>query len=121
MNFKDKLAAIQEEFDPSYGTDLAEMKDDIYYYFSQMEGFEVLRIEQTDDAERMVLAACLTTIQDPFFKIVVANIWQKDLAFDEEWSEFESNDLGTVFRFITWADGYISGEIWFERAKKEIE
>lgn len=118
MTINEKIAEISAEYQPSFNEDLTAMKEDIYYYFSQMEDFEVLRVEQTNDENRMVVAVCISTLEDPFFKLVVAHTWQKDLAFDAEWSEFEDNELGTVFRFLTWEDGYISGEIWFERGKQ---
>jgi len=105
---------------PSSGQDVREMAEDIYYYFSQLEDFEILRVEQMGEDNRMVVAACLTTMADPFFKIVVAHKWQRDLAFDNEWSSFEDRDEMTIFRFLTWEDEYISGEIWFDRAKKEV-
>ena len=119
MTLQDQLAKISSEFGPADHSDIVQMIEDIYYYFSQLEDFEVLKVDQFSEDERMVVAACITTMQDPFFKIVVSHIWQRDLAFDQEYSEFEINELGTVFRFLTWDDGYITGEIWFERAKKE--
>lgn len=121
MTLEEKIAEISAELGPAAYEDIHQMTEDIYYYFMQLDDFEVLKIDQTGDANRLVLAACLTTMQDPFFKIVVAHTWQRDLSFDNEWSEFETTDVGTVFRFLTWDDGYISGEIWFERAKREIQ
>lgn len=117
----DQISQLPTEIKACTSDDLREMREDIYYYFSQLDQFEVLRVEQTNDTNRMVLAACLTTMADPFFKIVVAHTWQRDLAFDNEWHEFAITEMGTVFRFLTWEDEYITGEIWFERAKLETE
>lgn len=119
MTLEEKIKTLAPEIAPSSGQDVLEMTEDIYYYFSQLEQFEVLRVEQMGENNRMVVAACLTTMTDPFFKIVVAHTWQRDLAFDNEWSAFEQRDEMTIFRFLTWEDEYISGEIWFERAKLE--
>lgn len=119
MTLEDKINEVIPGLKSSTGTDVQEMTEDIYYYLSELEQFEVLKIDRTGDKDRMILAACLTTMPDPFFKIVVAHTWQRDMAFDNEWSEFEQKDDMTIFRFLTWDDAYISGEIWFERAKPE--
>ena len=119
MSLADKIAELAGGLVPSTGADVLEMREDIFYYFSQLDDFEVLRVEQNNEEDKMVLAVCLSTMADPFFKIVVAHTWQRDLAYDNEWHEFDVTDMGTVFRFLTWEDdAYISGEIWFERAKK---
>lgn len=120
MQLSDKIKTLGSSFSPSKGEDLDQMIEDIYHYFSELEDFEVLRIQATGKSDRMVLAACLTTMQDPFFKIVVSHTWQTDLAYDDQWSEFENHNEFSIFRFLTWNDdAYISGEIWFERAKIE--
>ncbi len=121
MTLQDKIAELPKEITKGSQMDIAEMTEDIYYHFSKLDDFEILKIEQTGEADRMVLAACLTTMADPFFKIVVAHTWQSDLAYDDQWSEFETRDNMTIFRFLTWEDEYISGEIWFERAKLEVQ
>ncbi len=121
MQISDKIKMLGPSFAPSKGEDLEQMTEDIYHYFSELDDFEVLRVEQTPAPDRMVVAAIQTTMQDPYFKIVVAHTWQNDLAFDDQWFSFEEQDGMTLFRFLTWDDGtYIAGEIWFERAKKEL-
>lgn len=106
---------------PSNGEDLTQMTEDLYHYFSELDDFEVLRVEQTAERERMIVAAIQTTMQDPVFKILVSHTWQRDLAFDDQWCAFEDREGFTLFHFLTWDDDmYISGEIWFERAKKEL-
>jgi hypothetical protein len=119
MKLQEKIALEIPGLKPNKGEDVLQMTEDIYHYFSQLDDFEVLRAEYVGDPTRMVVAACITTMQDPFFKLVVAHTWQNDLAFDNQWCEFEVTDQGTVFRFLTWEDEYICGEIWFERAKLE--
>lgn len=119
MKLQEKIAQLPRSIEASRGNDVGEMTEDIYHYFSELDQFEVLRVEQTGDPEKMVLAACITTMPDPVFRIMVAHTWTRDLAYDDEWSEFEETEQGTVFRFLTWDDYYISGEIWFERAKLE--
>lgn len=121
MTFKEKIAELPSSLKRASSSDLRQMQEDIYYYFTELDQFEVLKVEQTGDRDRMILAACLTTMQDPIFKIMVAYTWQRDLAFDEQWSEFETVDEGVIFRFLTWDDEYITGEIWFERAKQEVQ
>lgn len=121
MQISDKIKMLGPSFAPSIGEDLEQMTEDIYHYFSELEDFEILRVEQTSAPDRMVVAAVQTTMQDPFFKIVVAHTWQSDLAFDDQWCSFEEQEGMTLFRFLTWDDdAYIAGEIWFERAKKEL-
>lgn len=119
MTLKHKIAELPLTIGACKGNDAAEMAEDIYHYFSDKDQFEVLRIDRTSDPEKMVLAVCITTMPDPFFRIVVSHVWTNDLAFDNQWSEFEETEQGTVFRFLTWDDTYITGEIWFERARLE--
>ncbi|NOQ72358.1 MAG: hypothetical protein GQ574_10180 [Crocinitomix sp.] len=121
MTLKDKIAELPSDIKPSFGTDLRDMQEDIYYYFTELDQFEVLKVEQTGNADQMIAAACLSTMQDPIFKIMVAHTWQRHLAFDEHWSEFETVEGGIIFRFLTWDDEYVSGEISFERAKLEVQ
>ena len=121
MTLKEKIAELPSNLKPSFGSDLRDMQEDIYYYFTELDQFEVLKVEQTDNANCMISALCLTTMPDPIFKIMVAHTWQRDLAFDEQWSVFETDDDHIVFRFITWDDGYITGEIVFERSKQETQ
>jgi len=121
MSLKEKIAELSSDMKPAFGKDLRDMQEDIYYYFTELDQFEILKVEQTGDPDRMILAACLSTMPDPIFKIMVAHTWQRDLAFDDHWSEFEKVEEGIVFRFITWDDAYITGEIWFERAKQEVQ
>lgn len=121
MQISDKIKTLGPSFAPSKGEDLGQMTEDIYHYFSELDDFEVLRVEQTSAPDRMVVAAVQTTMQDPYFKIVVAHTWQNDLAFDDQLYSFEEQEGMTLFRFLTWDDDtYITGEIWFERAKKEL-
>jgi hypothetical protein len=120
MNWAALIAEHAPNCPASQGDDLREMQEDIYYHFSKMDGFEVVRVEQTGDKEKQVIAVCISTMEDPFFKIVVAHVWQRDLAFDNAWHLFETNEMGTVFRFLTWEDEYISGEIWFDRSKGDL-
>jgi hypothetical protein len=121
MDIISKIVALAPGLPPAQGEDLEQMTEDIYHYFSELEDFEVLRVEQTSAPDRMVVAAVQTTMQDPFFKIVVTHTWQSDLAFDDQWCSFEEQEGMTLFRFLTWDDdAYIAGEIWFERAKKEL-
>lgn len=119
MTFEEKIESLEKSIKPSTGNDALEMREDIYFQFSQLDDFEILRIETTRDPHCQVKAAILTTMSDPFFKIVVAHKWQTDLAFDNEWSEFSVTEKGMLFRFITWEDQYVAGEIWFERVKRE--
>jgi hypothetical protein len=121
MTLKDKIAELPTNIKPAFGTDLRDMQEDIYYYFTELDQFEVLKVEQTGDADCLISAACLTTMQDPIFKIMVAHTWQRHLAFDEHWSEFETVEEAVIFRFLTWDDEYVSGEIWFERAKQAVQ
>ncbi|MGB1102467.1 MAG: hypothetical protein ACPG21_02445 [Crocinitomicaceae bacterium] len=120
MDWADIIAENAPHCPPAKEEELREMQDDIYYHFSQMDGFEVLRVEQMGEDIKRVVAACVSTMDDPFFKVVVAHIWQRDLAYDNQWHLFESNEMGTVFRFLTWEDEYICGEIWFDRSKGEL-
>lgn len=120
MNILEKIEELKPNIKPSTGEDVDQMLEDIYHYFSGLDDFEVLRVDQTKSPDKMILAACQTTMDDPYFRLVVAHTWQRDLAFDDQWSSFEDKDDMTIFRFITWDDdAYISGEIWFERAKNE--
>ena len=116
-----QLQDIRNTYPAASGEDLRGMQEDIYYHFSKLDDFEVLRVEQTGQSDRQVVAACIATLQDPFFKIVVAHLWQNDLAYDNEWHIFEQNELGTVLRFLTWEDTFISGEIWFDRKKNVLD
>lgn len=116
-----KINALSSSCAPSNGEDITQMTEDIYHFFSELDDFEVLRVEQTAERDRMVVAAIQTTMQDPIFKILVTHTWQRDLAFDDQWCSFEDREGFSVFHFLTWdEDAYISGEIWFERAKKEL-
>ena len=121
MTLKEKIAELPSNVKPVSGSDLREMQEDIYYYFTELDQFEVIKVIQTDETDCMISAACLTTMQDPIFKIMVAHTWQRHLAFDEHWSEFETLDEGVIFSFLTWDDEYITGEILFERAKQEVQ
>ncbi len=107
MSLKSEIENLPKGIGACIGDEVREMQDDIYYHFSQLEHFEVLRVEQTRDSNRLVLAACVCTFPDPFFKMVVAHTWKTDLAYDSEWHEFEVNEQGTVFRFLTWEDDFI--------------
>jgi len=120
-DWSSQLKKYINAYPPSNGEDLRIMQEDIYFQLSKVEGFEVLRVEQTGKSERQVVAACISTLKDPFFKIVVAHLWQNDLAYDNEWHVFEEHELGTVLRFVTWEDAFITGEIWFDRKKGETD
>lgn len=120
-DWSSQLKKYINAYPPSKGEDLRIMQEDIFYHLSKIEDFEVLRVEQTGEQERQVVAACISTLKDPFFKIVVSHIWQNDLAYDNEWHVFEEHELGTVLRFVTWEDAFITGEIWFDRKKGETD
>ena len=121
MSLEKKIAELPSNIKASTGSDLQDMKEDIYYYFTELDQFEVLKIDQKSNSNPMIIAACLSTMTDPFFKIVVAHTWQKHLSFDNEWSEFEQREGMAIFRFLTWEDEYVCGEIWFERAKLAVQ
>ena len=69
MNWAALIAEHAPNCPASQGDDLREMQEDIYYHFSKMDGFEVVRVEQTGDKEKQVIAVCISTMEDPFFKI----------------------------------------------------
>lgn len=119
MTFEEKIESLELTYKSSTGNDALEMREDIHYQFSQLADFEVLRVDTMRNPHCQVKAAILSTMSDPFFKIVVVHKWQTDLAFDHEWHTFEATETGVVFRFITWSDVYVTGEIWFERVKRE--
>ncbi len=121
MTIQDKIAELPVDVKPGTDNDVREIMEDIYYQFGKLEGFEILKIDRTSQKEIMVKALCLTTISDPFFKIIVEHTWKTDLAFDNEWHVFSSHDNLTKLQFLTWQYEYLSGEIWFERAKREVK
>ncbi len=119
MTLTEKMKELAPEMNACRTNDVLDLREDIYYHFSQLDDFEVLRVEKMNDKNCMVKAAILTTMSDPFFKIVVVHKWQTDLAYDNQWHEFDVTEKGIVFRFLTWDESYISGEIWFERVTKD--
>jgi hypothetical protein len=120
MELHQRIAELEGNIQPAYGNDILEMQEDIYRYFSEIEGFDILKVEPTEDKLCRLKAVCQTTHSDPIFKLVVSNIWKSSLAFDEEWHDFKVTELGIVFEFLTWDDTYVSGRIWFERVSKSI-
>ena len=119
MNLEERISLLDQNIQPAYGTDILEMQEDIYRYFNEIEGFDLLKVEPTEDALCRLKAVCQTTQGEPFFKIIVRTVWQSSLAFDDEWHQFDITELGIVFEFLTWdEDTYVSGKIWFERVNK---
>lgn len=68
MKLQEKIAQVIPHLKPNKGEDVLQMTEDIYHYFSELDDFEVLRTEYVGEPSRMVVAACITTMQDPFLK-----------------------------------------------------
>jgi hypothetical protein len=117
MTLSEKINALQ--LPHHTGDDVMEMLKDIYHYFNQLDSFELLDITRTKDASCLIKAKVLSTMQDPFFSIVVKHTWISDLAFDNEWHSFTQKGEDVLFEFVTWEDDYIAGQIYFERVKAE--
>lgn len=120
MDLQTQLAELDKDVKPCKAEDLTATIEDIHYQFSKLEGFEILKIDQTGDPNCSIKAAIQSTVQDPIFEIIVKHIWTTDLAYDNQWCRFYQNDFGSVFEFLTWEDEFITGEIWFQRVKAEI-
>ncbi|WP_027418891.1 hypothetical protein [Crocinitomix catalasitica] len=121
MNLEEKIASLDASIRPAFEEDILQMQEDIYRYLAEIDGFDVRKVEPTVDPKCRLKAVCQTTISEPFFNIIVRTVWQTSLAFDEEWHRFTVTELGIEFEFLTWVDEYVSGKIWFEHVKKEIQ